>query len=130
MQEQYPREFAWRDQDKLHYRYPWGESYIDIMTRLEPVLMQLESEDNVLVVSHQAVLRCILGYFLDKPKDQLPYLEVPLHTIIKLTSEGYNYKMELIKLNVDCVDTNRKQPKVHTFNLYLVSFHTLTLRTK
>ena len=66
MQEKYPQEFAWRDQDKLRYRYPWGESYIDIMTRLDPVLLELEHEDNVLVVSHQAVLRCILGYLLNK----------------------------------------------------------------
>jgi len=28
--------------------------------------MQLDSEDNVLVISHQAVLRCILGYFLNR----------------------------------------------------------------
>lgn len=112
MQEHYPQEFAWRDQDKLRYRYPWGESYLDIMQRLEPVLMQLESEDNILVLSHQAVLRCILGYFLDNSVEQLPYLEVPLHTIIKLTSDGYNYKMELIKLNVDCVDTTRRRPNV------------------
>lgn len=66
MQDKFPREFAWRDQDKLRYRYPWGESYIDIMARLEPVLMELESEDNLLIISHQAVLRCILGYFLNK----------------------------------------------------------------
>ena len=66
MQEKFPQEFAWRDQDKLRYRYPWGESYVDIMARLDPVLLELEHEDNVLVVSHQAVLRCILGYFLNK----------------------------------------------------------------
>lgn len=65
MQERFPQEFAWRDQDKLRYRYPWGESYIDIMTRLRPVLSALEDEHNVLVVGHQAVLRCMLGYFLD-----------------------------------------------------------------
>ncbi|KAL0275045.1 UNVERIFIED_CONTAM: hypothetical protein PYX00_003028 [Menopon gallinae] len=111
MQEQHPQEFAWRDQDKLHYRYPWGESYVDLMKRIEPVLMQLESEENILIISHQAILRCVLGYFLDKKADQLPYLEIPLHTILKLTMDGYNVKMELIKLNVDCVDTQRKQPK-------------------
>ena len=66
MQDKFPQEFAWRDQDKLRYRYPWGESYVDIMARLDPVLLELEHEDNVLVVSHQAVLRCILGYFLNK----------------------------------------------------------------
>ncbi|XP_065216558.1 6-phosphofructo-2-kinase/fructose-2,6-bisphosphatase-like [Planococcus citri] len=111
MQEQYPQEFAWRDQDKLRYRYPWGESYVDIMTRLHPVLTELESENNLLVISHQAVLRCILGYFLNKRIDELPYINVPLHTIIKLTTYGYKYKMEIIKLNVECVDTYRKKPQ-------------------
>ncbi|KAJ9584891.1 hypothetical protein L9F63_020746 [Diploptera punctata] len=86
MQDKYPQEFAWRDQDKLRYRYPWGESYIDIMTRLDPVLLELEHEDNVLVVSHQAVLRCILGYFLNKQPDELPYINVPLHTLIKINN--------------------------------------------
>ena len=132
MKEHYPKEFAWRDEDKLRYRYPWGESYVDIMTRTEPILMQLESEDNVLVLSHQAVLRCIIGYFLYKTKEQLPYLEIPLHTIIKLTSHGYDYKMELIKLNVDCVDTTRKRPKVLLLlqlKFYVVSQVKLNLLT-
>ncbi|XP_022121663.2 6-phosphofructo-2-kinase/fructose-2,6-bisphosphatase [Pieris rapae] len=111
MQERFPQEFAWRDQDKLRYRYPWGESYIDIMTRLRPVLSALEDEDHVVVVGHQAVLRCMLGYFLDAKLDELPYMNVPLHTIVKLTSYGYKYKVEMIKLPVECVDTHRQQPK-------------------
>ncbi|KAJ2945509.1 hypothetical protein O0L34_g323 [Tuta absoluta] len=111
MQERFPQEFAWRDQDKLRYRYPWGESYIDIMTRLRPVLSALEDEHNVVVVGHQAVLRCMLGYFLDAKLDELPYMTVPLHTIVKLTSYGYKYKVEMIKMPVECVDTHRKQPK-------------------
>jgi len=111
MQEHFPQEFAWRDKDKLRYRYPWGESYVDIMHRLEPALLELDqSTGNILVVSHQAVLRCMLGYFLDKQPEDLPYLNVPLHTIIKLTSEGYNYRMELLRLNIECVDTYRQQP--------------------
>lgn len=36
------------------------------MARLEPVIMELERQENVLVVAHQAVLRCLLAYFLDK----------------------------------------------------------------
>ncbi|XP_023937273.1 6-phosphofructo-2-kinase/fructose-2,6-bisphosphatase [Bicyclus anynana] len=116
MQERFPQEFAWRDQDKLRYRYPWGESYIDIMTRLRPVLSALEDEHNVVVVGHQAVLRCMLGYFLDAQLDELPYMNVPLHTIVKLTSYGYKYKLEMIKLPIDCVDTHRKQPKNCSIN--------------
>lgn len=80
------------------------------MTRLLPVLTQLESETNVLIVSHQAVLRCVLGYFLNTPLDEIPYMHVPLHTIIKLTLRGYYYTMETVKMPIDCVDTNRAKP--------------------
>lgn len=111
MQDKFPQEFAWRDQDKLRYRYPWGESYVDIMHRVRPVLLELEREDNLLLVSHQAVLRCLLGYFLNTKPDEVPYINVPLHTIIKLTTAGYKTHMEIIKLNIACVDTHRQQPK-------------------
>lgn len=47
-------------------RYPRGESYEDVVVRLESVIMELERQENVLVVGHQAVLRCVLAYFLDK----------------------------------------------------------------
>lgn len=80
------------------------------MTRLLPILLQLECETNVLTISHQAVLRCILGYYLETPFDEIPYMHVPLHTIIKLTLQGYSYTMETIKMPIDCVDTNRAKP--------------------
>ncbi|KYM78171.1 6-phosphofructo-2-kinase/fructose-2,6-biphosphatase [Atta colombica] len=111
MQERYPQEFAWRDQDKLRYRYPWGESYIDAMLRVEPVIAELQCSNNVLVVSHQAILRCIIGFFLDKKPEELPYMEVPLHTIIRITSQGYNYKLEFFKLPIECVNTTRVKPQ-------------------
>lgn len=66
IKEQFPDDFAARDLNKFAYRYPRGESYEDLVARLEPVIMELERQANVLVVSHQAVLRCLLAYFLDK----------------------------------------------------------------
>lgn len=104
------QEFAWRDQDKLRYRYPWGESYIDAMQRVEPIIAELQRSDNVLVVSHQAILRCIIGFFMDKKPEELPYMEVPLHTIIRVSSQGYNYKLEFFKLPIECVNTTRVKP--------------------
>nr|CAD7455235.1 unnamed protein product [Timema tahoe] len=110
--EKYPEDFAARDQVKFTYRYPRGESYEDLVARLEPVIMELERQGNVLVVSHQAVLRCLLAYFLDKSADELPYLQVPLHTIIKLTPVAYGCKMEQINLPIEAVDTHRSKPKI------------------
>ena len=40
--ERFPAEFAARDHNKLTYRYPGGESYEDLVARLEPVIMELE----------------------------------------------------------------------------------------
>ncbi|XP_021706730.1 6-phosphofructo-2-kinase/fructose-2,6-bisphosphatase isoform X1 [Aedes aegypti] len=112
IQAKFPEEFKARDQNKFAYRYPRGESYEDLVVRLEPVMMELERQGNVLVVSHQAVLRCVLAYFLDKSADELPYLKVPLHTIIKLTPVAYGCKVEHIKLPIDAVDTHRAKPEM------------------
>ncbi|XP_050588692.1 6-phosphofructo-2-kinase/fructose-2,6-bisphosphatase-like [Bombus affinis] len=103
-------EFAWRDQDKLRYRYPWGESYIDAMHRVEPVIAELQRSNNILVVSHQAILRCIIGFFADKKPEEVPYALVPLHTIIRVSSQGYNYKVDFFKLPIECVNTTRVKP--------------------
>lgn len=42
------------------------QSYEDLVQRLEPVIMELERQENILVICHQAVMRCLLAYFLDK----------------------------------------------------------------
>ncbi|XP_029394097.1 6-phosphofructo-2-kinase/fructose-2,6-bisphosphatase 2 isoform X2 [Mus pahari] len=114
IEQRYPEEFALRDQEKYLYRYPGGESYQDLVQRLEPVIMELERQGNILVISHQAVMRCLLAYFLDKGADELPYLRCPLHIIFKLTPVAYGCKVETITLNVDAVDTHRDKP-AHNF---------------
>ena len=54
VEERWPEEFAARSKDKLRYRYPRGESYLDIIDRLEPVIFELERQrDPVVVVAHQ-----------------------------------------------------------------------------
>ncbi|XP_059092714.1 6-phosphofructo-2-kinase/fructose-2,6-bisphosphatase 1-like [Tigriopus californicus] len=108
----YPDDFIARDKNKYRYRYPRGESYEDLVARLEPVIMELERHGSVLVVGHQAILRCILAYFEEIDEDELPYLEVPLHTIIKLEPRAYGCHVEFERLNVDCVSTHRPKPKV------------------
>eukprot|EP00088_Acartia_fossae_P071247 TRINITY_DN9746_c0_g1_i10.p1 TRINITY_DN9746_c0_g1~~TRINITY_DN9746_c0_g1_i10.p1 ORF type:complete len:484 (+),score=96.83 TRINITY_DN9746_c0_g1_i10:51-1502(+) len=107
---QYPAEFAARDLNKLTYRYPGGESYEDLVARLEPVIMELERQGNVVLIAHQAVLRCILAYFLEKPLSELPYISVPLHTLIKLTPVAYGCEIEYIRLPIEAVDTHRPRP--------------------
>ncbi len=76
IQEKYPREFALRDQDKFNYRYPRGESYTDVVHRLEPVIMELERQKDVLVICHQVHLIIIM--FKRKKCDVCGYFEMVL----------------------------------------------------
>ena len=85
VQEKFPDEYKARDVDKLRYRYPRGESYVDVINRLEPVIFELERQtEPLLIIGHQAVLRCLYAYFFDLPVDEIPYLSIPLHTLIRL----------------------------------------------
>ncbi|XVE59009.1 hypothetical protein DITRI_Ditri05aG0009800 [Diplodiscus trichospermus] len=80
-----PEEYESRNKDKLRYRYPRGESYLDVIQRLEPVIIELERQRApVVVISHQAVLRALYAYFADRPLKEIPHIEVPLHTIIEI----------------------------------------------
>lgn len=80
-----PEEYESRKKDKLRYRYPRGESYLDVIQRLEPVIIELERQRApVVVISHQAVLRALYAYFADRPLNEIPHIEVPLHTILEI----------------------------------------------
>lgn len=90
IKEKMPAEYDARKADKLHYRYPRGESYEDVIQRLDPVIIEIERQRQpILVIAHQAILRAIYAYFMDKPPDEIPYIEVPLHTVIQLTPTAY-----------------------------------------
>ncbi|KAF9507878.1 hypothetical protein BS47DRAFT_1488635 [Hydnum rufescens UP504] len=109
--EHYPEDFDARDEDKFNYRYRGGESYRDIVVRLEPVIMELERQENILIIGHQAVLRCLYAYFHNLSQEDLPYIKIPLHTVIKLTPKAYGCDEERYQVPIGAVDTHRPKPK-------------------
>lgn len=111
VEEQFPEDFAKRDNDKYNYRYQDGESYRDVVQRLEPVIMDLERQDNVLIIGHQAILRCLYAYFMNHSFERLPYLKIPLHTVIQLTPGAYTCEERRFKVDIEAVDTHRPKPK-------------------
>ncbi|KAI0318057.1 bifunctional 6-phosphofructo-2-kinase/fructose-2,6-bisphosphate 2-phosphatase [Amylostereum chailletii] len=111
IEQEYPEDFANRDDDKFNYRYRGGESYRDVVVRLEPVIMELERQDNILIIGHQAILRCLYAYFHNLPQADLPYIKIPLHTVIKLTPKAYGCDEERYTLPIGAVDTHRPKPK-------------------
>eukprot|EP00439_Symbiodinium_sp_Y106_P041933 s3526_g5.t1 len=58
IEREYPEEATARKGDKFEYRYPRGESYTDLISRLEPMAHEMErAQETLLVVAHQAILR-------------------------------------------------------------------------
>ncbi len=85
-----PAEFEARKRDKLAYRYPRGESYQDVIQRLDRVIIELERyRTPVLIIAHRAVLRALYAYFQQLARSEAPHLDMPLHTLIKLTPTAY-----------------------------------------
>jgi len=88
--QKFPDEYAARASDKLFYRYPRGESYEDVMQRLEPVMFELErSRHPVLIVSHQAPLRCLYAYLMGMPQEDCLKINIPRDTVVELTPNAY-----------------------------------------
>lgn len=109
VEERYPEDFAARDENKFVYRYRGGESYRDVVTRLDPIIMELERQENIIIVTHQAVLRCIYAYFMNVPQEQSPWMEVPLHTLICLEPRAYRTVETRVSANIPAVSTFRKK---------------------
>ncbi|KAJ1463505.1 histidine phosphatase superfamily, partial [Pelagophyceae sp. CCMP2097] len=62
-----------RKRDKLGYRYPRGESYLDLIARLDPLMHELESySEPLLIISHQATLRVVYAYLMGRPRSEAP----------------------------------------------------------
>lgn len=98
IQNKFPKEFQARLKSKLTYRYPGvgGESYLDVLTRLRPLITEIErTTDHLLIISHRVVLRILLAYFLNLDRSMIGELDVPLHTLycLELKPYGTDYRM-------------------------------------
>lgn len=88
IKERFPAEYAKRLENKLSYRYPGvgGESYLDVIERVKPIIIELERQRrSVVVVCHLAVFRCIHAYFMGTPVNEIPYGEFKKHTVYVLS---------------------------------------------
>jgi broad specificity phosphatase PhoE len=98
VKQKYPSIDYFRSQAKYSFRYPQGESYQDIVQRLEPIILELENaEREIVVVAHQAILRALLAYFGHKSAESSVYQNVPHRTIWRCTysADGVSYLDEL-----------------------------------
>ena len=100
IKEKFKVEYNNRKKDKFNYRYPNGESYKDLQDRVLGIMKHIHQDfynnTTSLIVCHNAVLRVIYGALMNIPNDEIPYLNIPLHTLFKFELINNSYKVTLI----------------------------------
>lgn len=86
----YPDEWERFANDPYAYRAPRAESYHDLCVRLEPTLIELERErEDLLIIGHASVIRCMLAYLIGLPASEIPAIEVPRGDLIEVVPTSY-----------------------------------------
>jgi 6-phosphofructo-2-kinase/fructose-2,6-biphosphatase 4 len=103
IRQDFPQEVAKHEADPYHHRYPRAEvsffaicnsqladsvqSYHDLAVRMEPIILELEREENdLLIIAHESVLRVLYGYLMACNAADIPRLEFPRDEIIEVST--------------------------------------------
>lgn len=74
-----------RNRDSCEDELTCWQSYHDLAVRLEPIILELEREQNdLLIVAHESVLRVLYGYLMACGARDIPKLQFPRDEIIEV----------------------------------------------
>ena len=107
----YPDEWERFSHDPYAYRAPRAESYHDLcgtyfssprctwlkytLVRLDPVLTELEREkEDLLIIGHASVIRCMLAYLIGLPVSEIPAIEVARGDLIEVVPASYGVQTQ------------------------------------
>jgi broad specificity phosphatase PhoE len=92
------------------YRFPAGESFADVVQRLEPVLLEAEAQTApVLLVSHLSTLRALLAYFRESDLADALRADFPQHTVVEFVSTTYGWRERVVPLLPPAAAAARQQ---------------------
>lgn len=82
--------------DPYGHRAPRAESYHDLCIRLEPILIELEDvKDDLLIISHASVIRCLLAYLVGLPAHEVPAVDIARGDLIEVQPSAYGVKTRM-----------------------------------
>ncbi|KAJ9142608.1 6-phosphofructo-2-kinase/fructose-2, 6-bisphosphate 2-phosphatase [Pleurostoma richardsiae] len=95
----YPEEVELHELDPYHHRYPRAESYHDLAVRLEPIILELEREQNdLLIIAHESVLRVLYAYLMHCSTMDIPKLKFPRDEIIEIIPAAYQNEAKRVHI--------------------------------
>ncbi|KAG9003762.1 hypothetical protein FRB94_002867 [Tulasnella sp. JGI-2019a] len=89
-EKRYPDEWERFLKDPYSHRAPRAESYHDLAVRLEPTIIELEREnDDLLIIGHASVIRCLLAYLMGLPAHEVPAVEIARGDLLEVVPASY-----------------------------------------
>ncbi|KAH8089052.1 6-phosphofructo-2-kinase-domain-containing protein [Filobasidium floriforme] len=86
----YPDEWERFLSDPYAHRAPRAESYHDLSVRLEPIIFELERcQDDLLIIGHASVIRCLLAYLVGLPPNEVPAVEIARGDLVEVVPASY-----------------------------------------
>ncbi|CED82427.1 cytoplasm protein [Phaffia rhodozyma] len=86
----YPDEWERFLKDPYAHRAPRAESYHDLSVRLESVIFELERcQDDLLIIGHASVIRCLLAYLVGLPPNEVPSVEIARGDLVEVVPASY-----------------------------------------
>lgn len=74
-----------------------NQSYHDLAVRLEPIILELEREQNdLLIIAHESVLRVLYSYLMHCSTKDIPKLKFPRDEIIEIIPAAYQNEAKRI----------------------------------
>ncbi len=95
-------------EDPFYTRFPGGECYGDLTSRLESVVVDIEQQVGpVLVVSHVSVLQVLVAYFRNTPVENCTSIALPLNTVLKFTpAKGGGWQESQVRIQSSPFNSN------------------------
>ena len=62
----------------------------NVAVRLEPILIELEREqEDLLIIGHASVIRCLLAYLIGLPASEIPAIEIARGDLLEVAPASY-----------------------------------------
>ena len=93
----WPEIYQQRQSDKYQHSWPGGETYRQMIIRLESVFLEIESSPVPLVIiAHQAVCRGLYAYLMHQLPEECTKIDIPSHTVFRFwTSDGHHPQVDV-----------------------------------
>jgi broad specificity phosphatase PhoE len=73
-----------------------GESYLDVIARLEPIIIEMERHtEPLLIIGHQGILRIIYAFYMGLSRAEAPYVSVPLNCVLEIGASAYGCSVKV-----------------------------------